>query len=316
MPPGRQESLFIKLPNWMGDILFSYDLLYSLSFHFERLGLCCSTEHEELFSIFPIPNAEVISYPPGSWPDWDPETIHKIEDFRADLGLVLPNSIGAAMAIRWAGVSPLYGYDAEHRGFLLAKSLKLPKHRMHQTAYYLELLRLFDTPPRHYPELPATRKEPLAVIHPGASKMERAWHRERFAALGEILETQGFHVEFVTGSPKLSLKAFTDLLKKCALFIGNDSGPLHLAQQCGATVIGIYGPGDPNVTGLRTVSRGEIVYHNFPCSPCRQKYFEECSPSPNGKPFCIETITVDEVWKVAEKVLKDGLETHPSGMEV
>ena len=83
----------------MGDILFAYDLLFSLSSDFNRLGLCVSTQHEELFSIFPIPNAEVISYPPESWPHWDPETLHRIEDFRADLGLVLPNSIGAAVKV-------------------------------------------------------------------------------------------------------------------------------------------------------------------------------------------------------------------------
>src|SRR5919106_3080406 len=99
-------ALFVKLPNWMGDILFSYDLLYSLSHHFDRLGLCTSIQHSELFSIFPIPNAEVIAYPPESWPHWDAETIHKIENFRADAGLVLPNSIGSALALRWAGVAP------------------------------------------------------------------------------------------------------------------------------------------------------------------------------------------------------------------
>jgi ADP-heptose:LPS heptosyltransferase len=316
-PPRRQESIFVKLPNWMGDILFSYDLLYSLSSHFERLGLCVSTQHEELFSIFPIPKAEVISYPPGSWPDWDPETIHKIEDFGADVGLVLPNSIGAALAVRWAGVSPLYGYDAEHRGFLLTKRLKVPNHRLHQTDYYLELLKLFDIQPQSYPgAIESTAREKLVIIHPGASKMERAWHLGRFVEVAQQLREQGLDVIFVHGEAikiadfqvltQPSLKEFAGLLRKCAIFIGNDSGPLHLAQQCGASVIGIYGPGDPNVTGLRSISRGEVVYHSFPCSPCRQSYFEECSPSPNGKPFCIETITVGEVWKSVEKILKDG----------
>jgi heptosyltransferase-2 len=310
------QSLFIKLPNWMGDILFSYDLLYSLSEHFDRLGLCVSSDHEELFTIFPIPNAEIISYPPRSWPHWDPETIRKVEDFKADFGLVLPNSIGSALVLRWAGISPLYGYDHEHRGFLLARSLKPPSHRMHQNEYYLELLKLFGFEPKRYPIANSEKRDRLAVIHPGASKVERAWHVERFVEIAEDLRNQGFEVIFITGDPisnfsfpilvKPRLTEFAELLKTCAVFIGNDSGPLHLAQQCGAKVVGIYGPGDPKITGLRDVSQGETIFHFFPCSPCRQRFFTECSPSENGKPFCIETITTSEVWRAVEKILKDG----------
>jgi len=305
----------------MGDILFSYDLLFSLSQHFDRLGLCVSTEHEELFSIFPIPKAQVIAYPPESWPHWDPETIRKIEDFRADLGLVLPNSIGSAMVLRWAGISPLYGYDHEHRRFLLARSLKAPVFRTHQTDYYLELLKLFGVPAQRYPVEGAAKREPLAIIHPGASKIERAWHLNRFVEIANNLRESGLDVAFVSGEKivdfgfpvlvKPGLTEFANLLKRCTVFIGNDSGPLHLAQQCGAKVIGIYGPGDPKITGLRGVSQGETIFHFFPCSPCRQKFFTECAPSPNGKPFCIETITAGEVWKAVEKILKDGVDTPP-----
>jgi ADP-heptose:LPS heptosyltransferase len=313
-------ALFVKLPNWMGDILFSYDLLYSLSHHFNRLGLCTSIQHSELFTIFPIPNAEVIAYPAESWPHWDAETTQKIENFRADAGLVLPNSIGSALALRWAGVSPLYGYNHEHRGFLLRKSLKPPVQRMHQTQYYLELLNLFGIAATPYPASSNTKRESLAILHPGASKKERAWHLERFVEIGEKLQEEGWKVLFVSGEElhlngfpltvKPTLKEFTGLLKRCSLFIGNDSGPLHLAQQCGASVIGVYGPGDPRITGLRPVSPGQVIYHSFPCSPCRQRFFTECDPSSNGKPFCIETISAGEVWKVVEKISPRSHEEH------
>ncbi|MCI0604761.1 glycosyltransferase family 9 protein [bacterium] len=319
-------SLFVKLPNWMGDILFAYDLLFSLSCHFDRIGLCTSIQHSDLFSIFPVPNAEVIAYPAESWPHWDPETIQKIEHFQADGGLVLPNSIGSALALRWAGVSPLYGYDYEHRGFLLRKSLKPPTHRMHQSEYFLELLKLFDIAPARYPALPNCKRESLAILHPGASKKERAWHLDRFVEIGRKLKEEGLAVMFVSGEElhlngfsltiKPSLGEFAELLKRCALFIGNDSGPLHLAQQCGAPVIGIYGPGDPSITGLRSLSTGRVIYHSFPCSPCRQRFFVECEPSSNQKPFCIETITVEEVWKMVKTILKDGIEYRPPETEL
>ncbi len=292
--------------------MFSYDLLYSLSRHFDRIAVCTSSQFRELFEIFPVPRTTVIAYAPESWPHWDPETIHEIEDFRADAGLLLPNSIGAALALRWAGVSKLYGYDTERRDFLLAGALKPPGYRIHQTDYFLRLLNLFGISETLYPAPAAAQRERTVVIHPGASKKERAWHLERFLEIAKGLQERGVNVQFVSGEkihagdfPVLvrpSLWEFTELLRKSSLFIGNDSGPLHLAQQCGTPVVGIYGPGDPKVTGPRPISLARVVYHSFPCSPCRQRYFRECDPSENGKPFCIERITVNEVLRICAQM--------------
>jgi lipopolysaccharide heptosyltransferase II len=307
------RSLLVKVPNWMGDVLFSYDLLYSLSQGFHRLGLLVSDQHAELFSIFPLPNAEVLSYPAQNWPHLDSDTIRKIEDFRANAGLVLPNSIGSALVLRWAGVSPLYGYNHEHRRFLLKKWLQPSKVAVPHGEYFLRLIELFDLPALSYPAEANDQREPIAVIHPGASKIPRAWHLERFIDIARRLENNGMKIIFVSGESvpvddfqivlQPSLREFSDLLKRCAIFIGNDSGPLHFAQQCGAPVVGIYGPGDPKITGLRSISPGTVIYHAFPCSPCRQNFFTECEPSSNQKPFCIETITTGEVWKAVEKMI-------------
>ena len=62
------STLIVKLPNWLGDILFSMDLLYSLGLRFTKLGLCTSDQHAPLFEIFPIPNSEIIQYKSESWP--------------------------------------------------------------------------------------------------------------------------------------------------------------------------------------------------------------------------------------------------------
>jgi ADP-heptose:LPS heptosyltransferase len=298
----------------MGDILFSFDLLYSLSFQYQKIGLCTSSQHAILFNIFPIPNSEIIEYEGGEWPYLNRESILKIDQFKADEGLLLPNSIGSALLFKYAGVNQLMGYDTEHRGFLLSKSLQPYSRRVHQRDYYLRLLELFDTRIHLYPNPALTARAPLVVIHPGASKKERAWPFERFVKVGEHFKNEGWEVMIVSGehvpdtelhtwvNPELS--EFVDLLKRCSLFIGNDSGPLHLAQQCGAAVVGIYGPGDPRITGPRDISPVQVVYHNFPCSPCRQKFFHECDPSPNVKPYCIETISSFEVIRAAEELVK------------
>lgn len=308
------STILVKLPNWMGDILFSYDLLYSLSRSFERVAVCTSHQHSKILQIFPIPSMHIIDYADENWPTLDSETRARIRAFRADWGLLLPNSVGAALALRRAGVSRLAGYDTEFRGFLLEKSMPAPAHRLHQTEYYLDLLRMFDANPEYYPIEVHTKKDSFVVIHPGASKVERAWNLDRFVQVADALTEMGKKVMFVSGEDlpampypvavKPSLFEFAGLLKECSLFIGNDSGPLHLAQQCGAAVVGVYGPGDPFVTGPRSITPSKVVYHGFPCSPCRQRFFSECDPAPTGKPFCIETISTREVLRAALELLE------------
>ncbi|HSP07701.1 MAG TPA: glycosyltransferase family 9 protein [Acidobacteriota bacterium] len=318
------NSILIKLPNWMGDILFSYDLIYSLCRSFEKTAVCTSHQHSRLLQIFPIPNVHVIDYPDGSWPRMDAETRARIQGFRPEWGLLLPNSVGSALALRRAGVRKLAGYDTEFRGFLLEKSLKPPEQRIHQTEYYLNLIRLFDCAVEKYPIETRTKRGSFVIIHPGASKRERAWNLDRFVQVAEALTHIGKQVMFVSGEElpafpypaaiRPSLYEFAGLLKECALFIGNDSGPLHLAQQCGAPVVGIYGPGDPNVTGPRPATPSRVIYHSFPCSPCRQRFFRECDPAPTGKPFCIETIATQEVFRAALELLDHpGAKAQSSG---
>jgi heptosyltransferase-2 len=307
------SSILVKLPNWMGDILFSFDVIYTLSKHFQRVGLLTSSAHAELFEVFPFQNLQIVDYPADNWPNLKPETIVKIERFRPDLGLLLPNSLGSALALRYAGVSRIFGYASEMRNFLLERSLPVPTHKMHQTEYFAELLKLFELPVETYPTAAPANRNRMVIIHPGASKPPRGWHLERFLQVAEELTKAQREVIFVSGDPistapylsviKPSLNDFCALLRKSSLFIGNDSGPLHLAQQCGVPVVGIYGPGDPIVTGPRVLSPSRVVYHGFPCSPCRQKFFKECDPAPSNKPYCIETISIAEVLKASSDLL-------------
>lgn len=115
------------------------------------------------------------------------------------------------------------------------------------------------------------------VIHPGAGSPGKCWPLERFEALIEYLHEVGRPVEVLLGEvelerwPAASLKRWqrdygarqpadlmelADLIKTAALFIGNDSGPGHLAAALGVPVISLFGPTDPQQwrpIGPRTV---------------------------------------------------------------
>jgi len=167
----------------------------------------------------------------------------------------------------------------------------------------------------------------LIALHPGTSKPQRGWHVERFGILCQKLakeypvkiivlgkenekellaQIQRFSPDHVVPLPgNMDLREVATLLKKCHLFIGNDSGMMHLASMVNTRVVGIFGPGNPRTSGPFMDSENfEIVSKNFDCSPCRQKFFKECKPSPHNKPYCLEDISVRDVALAVERMLK------------
>ena len=169
-------------------------------------------------------------------------------------------------------------------------------------------------------------RRPIVVINPGAAKKERQWHFGRLAELADRLqEKTGARVVFTGGNVDeeatevikarmknkpldltgmLSIKEFGAFLEKCSLFIGNDSGPMHVAAAVGTPVVALFGPGLPEKTApFVDPSRYIVITKRFVCAPCRQNFFKECKPSPSGKPYCIEDITVDEVFEAANNLL-------------
>lgn len=169
--------------------------------------------------------------------------------------------------------------------------------------------------------------EEFITLHPGTSKPERSWHAERFSILCQkLIKEDGMRVvllgtenelellnrirnfgqsEAIKVIPQVNLRVLTGILKKSQMFIGNDSGMMHLASMVGVPVLGIFGPGSPNTTGpYMPPEKQETVTRNFSCSPCRQRFFKECKPSPLYKPYCLEDITVKDVHEGVRRLLK------------
>lgn len=123
--------------------------------------------------------------------------------------------------------------------------------------------RLFSEPA----EMPSAGNGP-AVIHPFAATPVKTWPADRFLAVARHLRDRGAVVVFVgsaaddlapfhefptmAGAPLSGLKR---LLASASLFIGNDSGPAHMAAAFGLPVIVIFGASDPAIWGpWRTAS--------------------------------------------------------------
>jgi len=99
---------------------------------------------------------------------------------------------------------------------------------------------------------------------------------------------------------KLTLEELFYLFTKAKLFIGNDSGPLHLASLAGTKIVGIFGPNTPFLYGA-CFSKATHIYHQLKCSPCITNINMKLNTCKN--PLCIREIDVEEVWRAVVKIL-------------
>lgn len=108
--------------------------------------------------------------------------------------------------------------------------------------------------------LPAWAQKPYAVIHPFASDPDKTWPEARFRDVAAQLQASGLEPVFIgANSDDLSgfqafrcvkgtrLDDLKRLLNGSRLFLGNDSGPAHMAAAFGKPVVVLYGSSDPVV---------------------------------------------------------------------
>ncbi|MGH7410142.1 MAG: glycosyltransferase family 9 protein, partial [Candidatus Methylomirabilis sp.] len=95
---------------------------------------------------------------------------------------------------------------------------------------------------------------------------------------------------------RTTLRQLAAVLKRCALFVGNDNGPMHMAAALGTPVVALFGPSAPEVWGPRG-SHTEVLYKGLDCRRC---FHPTCT---RGEQSCMKQISVDEVFAAARKVL-------------
>jgi len=110
---------------------------------------------------------------------------------------------------------------------------------------------------------PPQAAAPYAVIHPFAAAPEKTWPAGHFLAVADFLSRAwGIEPVFI-GAAGEDLRPFArfrtlcgrplgeikDLIAGAALFLGNDSGPAHMAAAFGVPAAVIFGPSDPRIWG-------------------------------------------------------------------
>ncbi len=155
----------------------------------------------------------------------------------------------------------------------------------------------------------------VVAIHPGSGSYSpaRRWPLDRWAQVGQALIARGAHVLIIgtagdggnelarrlpdatnlTG--KTTLLQLASILQNASLFIGADSGVMHIACAAGTRVIALFGTTNPKAWGPRTApGRSTIVQTQTPGCPCAYVGFQIRSAACAQK-ACMEGISVERV---------------------
>ncbi len=163
-----------------------------------------------------------------------------------------------------------------------------------------------------------SRERLIIGIAPGATYgSAKRWFPERFAAVSDMLIKdlsaqvvlfgshedrqvtdlieQFAHQPLINLAGKTNLKEAIAVISRCALFISNDSGLMHVAGALNIPTVAIFGSTNP-VTTSPVGDRSIVIYKGAPCSPC----LKETCPTDFR---CMDMISVEEVYEIARGLL-------------
>ena len=215
----------------------------------------------------------------------------------------------------------------------------------HQAQYWLDLVALlgvdasprpakiqidntFKIPGRHN----TVKKSPRVIIHAGSGgySLARRWDTAKFAAIADRLQEEQQAQIVLVGGPnddssvvkkamqtepidltgKTSLAELAGVIQQADLFIGADSGVMHIAAATGTPLIAIMGPSNPHAWGPWTPTSPSVILRSaVECSPC--SYVEHEIGLRDGCPArtCMRLVTAEMVIAAARKLLNNESES-------
>jgi heptosyltransferase-2 len=135
--PDPPQRLVVRLPNWLGDAVMALPALTAVRAGFPQASLTLAG----LSSIVPVFQEPTDVRPHGVLTVEKKSEAATLRDGKYDAELLLTNSFRTAWNAKRAGIPERWGYGASLRGPLLTRRVARPRTELHQSEYYLELVR-------------------------------------------------------------------------------------------------------------------------------------------------------------------------------
>ncbi len=257
--------------------------------------------------------------------------MREVRAMKYDVALDLQGTIRSAMAARLSGAKTRIG-SAEPREIparrFYTKAVNL--YGPHVVEYGLELASRVGDEDLTYeaPEFPqdsATESwadrfcasigfAPLAILNPGAGWGAKCWPAGSYGEVAKALADRGMAVmvnygpqeealaevvrqasEEAARPVKCSVSQLIALTRRSSLFVGGDTGPMHLAAALGVPVVALFGPTRPERNGPYA-TRSVVL---------RSAASVDNSSHVDDPDVGLQSINPDEVIAAAESLLKE-----------
>lgn len=233
-----------------------------------------------------------------------------------------------------SGAKRIVGLKNHYVGFLTDAIDDAGFGALHQAQYWLELVGLLgassESRPaqvKHEPlesESAPAGDKPRVVLHSGSGGYSRArrWPAERFAAVAQRLRDSHDAEIVLVGSRddepgiadpqaenlvgRTTLPQLADVIAGADLFIGADSGVMHIAAATGTPVISIFGPSNADAWRPWAVDAQAVVLRSgVACSPCSYVGHGIGARGGCAARTCMKLVTVEQVAETARRILDE-----------
>ena len=170
--------------------------------------------------------------------------------------------------------------------------------------------------------LPAASK--VMVLAPGSNRDTNRWPIESFSEVAKRWISTGGAVILIGGAKdielgseiskkcdssalfdmtgKLSISQTLEAMRLATIFVGNDSGPMHMAAAVGLHCVVAFSARDYPLKWYPMWADHSIVRKDVQCSPC-------LSESCQNENLCLKQISVDEIWNNVQKYTNQNNDT-------
>jgi ADP-heptose:LPS heptosyltransferase len=223
--------------------------------------------------------------------------------------------------LRASGARQRVGFPRMGSQVFLTNPLAAPGPMEHRFENWRVIARTLDVPlePRDQIQLPPRQHGRIIFVHTGAGQPARVWPLPRYRNLVVHLRSRGHHVRVVCNPDQrdwwlkageqdvatpLTIAALMELMCDAGVFIGNDSGPGHLAAFCGIPTLTFFGPQVPEWFVPLHPASEVIEGRACPYKPCS----DYCRfPAP----LCLHDLAEDEVWPKLDRFIAKNLPAEP-----
>ena len=256
------------------------------------------------------------------WPVFEIDRLrHRLAESHFDFGLSARWDPRDHLLLKIFRAEQRLGFPRLHSELFLTQPLVRPEPQAHRHEFWRVLARALKLPmpSRETIFAPTACRPEMILIHTGAAQTVRVWPLEHYRQLAARLRRGNFRVQIACDRNQRDwwLKAgeadvatprnvadLIALIDRASAFIGNDSGPGHLAAICDVPTFTLFGPQLPEWFAPLHPASEWITGKACPYKPCS----DYCR---FATPFCLWDLGEEEVFARVEKFLAAQTEARP-----